>query len=466
MTTVMQGMINVGINEFNAGASSSSQEHFEGTNTEPYNAYTDKLSKPLVDSFGAKKHINSEPDKITDEDDGYDDDNDDDDDDDSDGVEIDNLEEIYEQHDEGNSSQHQVLVYTSVSSTTNKYDSNLRHTGTPFWSLHGGKGALHPRVIHMLYDMGFYVVYRCGYFDMDFYLITALVERWRPKTHTFYFRIGEVTVTLQGVAIIWGLPVDGEPIIGFRGECILLSALRGYLQANPVTDDTLHDELEQYARGCALILLGSIMCPDSSGNRVSLLYLQSMEQIKDVVYFSWGSAILSFMYRELCTASDKDKNVIGGAIIWAWSHITMLVPRRLHSRVNMSPLIDASDHELLLPPYDFIWESYDMSSPDIMVLGPRCNTPLWRSRCPLINYAIMEFHHLERVMPQFGIRQYIPQNIPAHEQTLHNANRHQFIIVNPPITRSDSIEPRYMDWYDGITRHLISLSHLPMEEGY
>ncbi|KAI3459879.1 hypothetical protein Pfo_016542 [Paulownia fortunei] len=193
----------------------------------------------------------------------------------------------------------------------------------------------------MLYDMEFYGIYRCGHFDMNFYLITTLFERWRPETHTFHFRIGEVILTLQDVAVIWGLPIDGQPVIGvdprrsieqwqdychhylgfrptsqqFRGGCILLSVLRGYLEANPMTDDTPQDELERYARGCALILLGSIMCPDSSANGVSLLYLQSMEQIKDVVYFSWGSAVLSFMYRELCTASDKDKNVIGGAMV-------------------------------------------------------------------------------------------------------------------------------------------------------
>ncbi|KAI3458854.1 hypothetical protein Pfo_015517 [Paulownia fortunei] len=256
----------------------------------------------------------------------------------------------------------------------------VRQAGAPFWSLHGGEGALHPRVVHMLYDMGFYGVHRCGHFDMDFHLITALVERWRPETHTFYFRIGEVTVTLQDVAPV--IEIDPRRsteqwqdychhYLGFRptsqqfrGGRILLSALRGYLEANPVTDDTPHDELERYARGCALILLGSIMCPDSSGNGVSLLYLQSMEQIKDVVYFSWGSAVLSFMYRELCNASDKDKNVIGGAMV-----------------------------------------------------------------------------------------------------LLQWANRHQFIIVNPPITGSDSTEPRYIDWYDGITRRLISSSHLPMEEG-
>ncbi|KAI3448828.1 hypothetical protein Pfo_005493 [Paulownia fortunei] len=260
----------------------------------------------------------------------------------------------------------------------------VRHAGAPFWSFHGGEGALHPRVVHMMYDMGFYGVYQCGHFDMDFHLIIALVERWRPENHTFHFRIGEVTVTLQDVAVIWGLPVDGQPVIGVDPRRSTEHALRGYLEANPVTDDTPHDELERYARGCALILLGSIMCPDSSGNGVSLLYLQSMKQIKDVVYFSWGSAVLSFMYRELCNASDKDKNVIGGAMV-------------------------------LL---QFIWEPYDMSSSDIMVLGPRCNIPLWRSRCPLINYAIMEFHHPERVM-----RQYIPPDIPAYEHTLHDVDR-------------------------------------------
>ncbi|KAI3465884.1 hypothetical protein Pfo_022547 [Paulownia fortunei] len=78
-------MTSVDINEFNAGASSADQEHFQGTNTELYNAYTDELSDPLVDSLGAEEHINSEPDEIADEDDG---DDGDDDDDDGDGLNV------------------------------------------------------------------------------------------------------------------------------------------------------------------------------------------------------------------------------------------------------------------------------------------------------------------------------------------------------------------------------------------
>ena len=45
-------------------------------------------------------------------------------------------------------------------------------------------------------------------------LIQALVERWRPETHTFHFQFGEMTVTLQDVSVLWGLPIQGVPVGG------------------------------------------------------------------------------------------------------------------------------------------------------------------------------------------------------------------------------------------------------------
>ncbi|KAL4315296.1 hypothetical protein AHAS_Ahas15G0170900 [Arachis hypogaea] len=45
-------------------------------------------------------------------------------------------------------------------------------------------------------------------------LLSVLVERWRPETHTFYFPVGEVRVTLEDVSYILGLPINGEPITG------------------------------------------------------------------------------------------------------------------------------------------------------------------------------------------------------------------------------------------------------------
>ena len=50
--------------------------------------------------------------------------------------------------------------------------------------------------------------------QLDIALITAFVERWRPKTHTFHLPHGEMTITLQDVEVIMGLPIEGEVIVG------------------------------------------------------------------------------------------------------------------------------------------------------------------------------------------------------------------------------------------------------------
>ncbi|KAL8520590.1 hypothetical protein ACS0TY_011213 [Phlomoides rotata] len=72
---------------------------------------------------------------------------------------------------------------------------------------------LHPRMLDILQLMCFYGPARCGYMKLDRHHITALVERCHPETHTFHFSVDEVTITLQDTAIIWGLSIEGEPVI-------------------------------------------------------------------------------------------------------------------------------------------------------------------------------------------------------------------------------------------------------------
>ena len=47
---------------------------------------------------------------------------------------------------------------------------------------------------------------------MDQGLLSCLVDRWRPETHTFHFRWGEMPPTLPDVSYLLGLPLAGEPI--------------------------------------------------------------------------------------------------------------------------------------------------------------------------------------------------------------------------------------------------------------
>ncbi|KAL0390544.1 UNVERIFIED_CONTAM: Serine/threonine-protein phosphatase 7 long form [Sesamum calycinum] len=77
----------------------------------------------------------------------------------------------------------------------------------------------HIRVLQVLQNMGFLGILQCGHIEIDTHLITALVERWRPETHTFHFSVGEATITLQDISIIWALPIEGvgsTDITGYR----------------------------------------------------------------------------------------------------------------------------------------------------------------------------------------------------------------------------------------------------------
>ena len=71
-----------------------------------------------------------------------------------------------------------------------------------------------PRIWRYVMQSGFYGVYHVGHISLDWPLITSLVERWQPETHTFHLPIGEMTITLQDVAMILGLRIHGPPITG------------------------------------------------------------------------------------------------------------------------------------------------------------------------------------------------------------------------------------------------------------
>ncbi|KAM3326497.1 hypothetical protein P3S67_001623 [Capsicum chacoense] len=90
---------------------------------------------------------------------------------------------------------------------------NTKKSDGGFWKLLE-KYPIHPRVLEVIRLSGLYGVYRCNRPAIDRSLITSLVERWRLETHTFHFRTGEATITLQDVEVLYGLPVNDAPVFG------------------------------------------------------------------------------------------------------------------------------------------------------------------------------------------------------------------------------------------------------------
>ena len=181
---------------------------------------------------------------------------------------------------------------------------------------------------------GFYGVYRLGHIMINWPLITCLVERWRSKTHTFHVPVGEMTITLQDVAIILGLRIDGPAV---TGTCVLdvtelcgelldvtppADALRGSAisirwlcdQLSTLALDADEVTLERSALGFILVLMGSFLFADKKGVHVHLCFLLLLRDLTHIATYSWGGAVLAHTYRELCRASLDRRRGISGCI--------------------------------------------------------------------------------------------------------------------------------------------------------
>ena len=70
------------------------------------------------------------------------------------------------------------------------------------------------RVIDIIKLLRLEGLFRAPSREIDHCLILALVERWRPETHTFHLPHGEISITLQDVEVIYELPIEGEVLVG------------------------------------------------------------------------------------------------------------------------------------------------------------------------------------------------------------------------------------------------------------
>ncbi|XP_043811056.1 serine/threonine-protein phosphatase 7 long form homolog [Manihot esculenta] len=383
------------------------------------------------------------------------------------------------------------------------------------------------RIIPYLRRTGFYGVIRLGYFALDWQLISALVERWRPETHTFMFPEGEMTITLQDVGLITGLPVDGAAVTGrsrhhWPSLCEALlgvvppnSALRGcYLKMvwlaeefSQLPNDPDEEVVQRFARAYIMRAIGSIFS-DTSASRVNIMFLSLLADLDEAGNYSWGGACLAWLYRQLCKATNPEVMQMAGPLfilqIWAWDRITAVSPT-LSVRVphhdaplgsrwsNARHITEVITHVLVelryqldrLLPEQVIWEPYNDALIESLPEDCRQGRQIWRAVVPLVCFHIIEWHQPDRVMRQFGMQQHIPaepqQSAALHDIDLRKSDtnwaevhshwiarwntRDRRIITAPPATGPLHFHSEYMEWYRRVSRRWISVRGAALGSG-
>nr|GME08042.1 serine/threonine-protein phosphatase 7 long form homolog [Ipomoea batatas] len=218
------------------------------------------------------------------------------------------------------------------------------------------------RIDRLLWEARSLAITRLCYMKLDHHLITALVERWRPEVHAFHLPFGEVTITLQDVEVLLGLKVDGRPVIGKidQSKLVRFAQIENLLGFTPNQDDfntivlkitslethvaafdvsTANDEqCEQYVRRLILLFMGGLLFPETTRNKVKLCLLDFLEDISIAGQYSWGSAVLAFLYRSLCRAAHYESSIIGGCLIllqlWAWERLPCTRPAGVLPFIN------------------------------------------------------------------------------------------------------------------------------------
>ncbi|XP_019434985.1 PREDICTED: serine/threonine-protein phosphatase 7 long form homolog [Lupinus angustifolius] len=238
-------------------------------------------------------------------------------------------------------------------------------------------------VLQVIYNTAFGNLLTLGAVEINNHLLLALIERWRPKTHTFHFPCGEATVTLLDVAYQLGIPIEGEVVTTLTStdwEALCIRLLGAELVGNELMgqrvkltwlemtfrdlpDNTNEVIIEQHASSFILRMIGGFLMLDTSGNRVHLMYLPLLEDLTETFQYSWSSAVLACLYRGLCRATIiSDKKEIGGCLLllqsWAYDRIENLAPRLLDPTTPYFPL------------YTFAKGICDQSHPPASLINP------------------------------------------------------------------------------------------------
>ncbi|XP_048490764.1 protein MAINTENANCE OF MERISTEMS-like [Beta vulgaris subsp. vulgaris] len=189
---------------------------------------------------------------------------------------------------------------------------------------------------------------------IDAPLISTFVERWQPDTSSFNLPFGEMTIMMHDVVHILHLPVEGclvHDTTSFGALRGLVADLIGRTIADlwsPFWDngaisaqgvaEILSEEppapLERQLTGIIWLILGCCLFTDKSGSRLRPFDLVEASSPDNIHTFSWGSATLAYLYRQLGEASRTSTVGITGCLTllqaWIYEYFPCFRPRAQH----------------------------------------------------------------------------------------------------------------------------------------
>ncbi|CAH9147089.1 unnamed protein product [Cuscuta epithymum] len=100
---------------------------------------------------------------------------------------------------------------------------------------------------------------------------------------------------------------------------------------HPILPDSSGEEVTEHTRTLIWQLLGGFLFPDTSGTKIRLNFLEVLQgDLALARRWSWGSAVLGYLYHNLCNDAKWETKQVGGCMhllqIWAWWRISMVRP--------------------------------------------------------------------------------------------------------------------------------------------
>ncbi|XP_058733592.1 serine/threonine-protein phosphatase 7 long form homolog [Vicia villosa] len=300
-------------------------------------------------------------------------------------------------------------------------------------------------IIPYLISSGLYHVTNIHSTQIDNRLILALLERWRPETHTFHLPTGECTITLEDVSMLLGLPIEGTQLNGpseldddvwpaivgetppqnaLHGSAVRLTWLKGIYQAE--ANRPTEEHKTRHARIYIMILIGQLLFPDKSGSHV---------------HPKWSQFLFDFN-QEMCKACEFKVKEISGCLLllqaWAFTSMPIISPKTAFDSTfphaarwcvkgknfKNNPRDYLQGYRFLIDhmqPNQFIWRPYLRFAP------PQDeDSSIWSAKTYIICFHIVEMHQSDRVKLQFGYLQNIPDTpvcLKEHHKMNTNKSR-------------------------------------------